>query len=206
MKKNKIIFVFFFVIILICISFYFDAEITKGVSLIRSSFLDNIFMGITFVSSEIIIFFFLTSIFLWQEHKRRWILPLWITLGVSALVGFLLKISIQRLRPFQEGIVSISSFLEASKFSLLNFSFPSGHSIIVFCAIPILSKEFPRLKYIWISFACLVAFSRVYFGVHFLSDVIAGGLIGYVLGMVILTAEKEHRFGEKIYKRFLGKN
>ncbi len=127
MKKNNIVLVFLFIIILIFVSFYFDAEIIKSVSLIRSSFLDNIFMGVAFVSSEIIIFFFLTSIFLWQEHKRRWILPLWITLGVSALIGFLLKISIQRLRPFQEGIVAISSFLEASKFSLLDFSFPSGH-------------------------------------------------------------------------------
>ncbi len=206
MEKNKIIFVFSSVIILVCISFYFDAEIIKSVSLIRSNFLDNILMGIAFVSSEIIIFFFLTSIFLWQEHKRRGILPLWITLGVSALIGFLLKISIQRLRPFQEGIVTISPFLEASNFSLLNFSFPSGHSIIAFCAIPILSKEFPRLKYVWISFACLVAFSRVYFGVHFLSDVIVGGLIGYVLGMVILTAEKEHKFGERIYKIIVRKN
>jgi len=205
MKKNRRIVIIALFVLLISLSLYFDSEIVKGFSLIRNSFLDNIFIGIVFISSEIIIFFFLTSILLWQEHKRRWILPLWVTLGVSALVGFLLKISIQRLRPFQAGIVSISSFLEANKFSLLDFSFPSGHSTIVFCAIPILSKEFPKLKYVWIGFAGLVAFSRVYFGIHFLSDVIAGGLIGYLIGTIIIKYEKENRFGERVYKRLFEK-
>ena len=100
MKKNRRIVIIALFVLLISLSLYFDSEIVKGFSLIRNSFLDNIFIGIVFISSEIIIFFFLTSILLWQEHKRRWILPLWVTLGVSALVGFLLKISIQKLKPF----------------------------------------------------------------------------------------------------------
>ena len=197
-KRNFLIAVI--VILAIIISFYFDSKIVEGVSLIRNNFLNDFFMGITFVSSEVIIFFFLTSLFLWREHKRRWILPLWLTLGLSVIFGFLLKIAVQRPRPFQTGIVSILPVLEESNYLVWNFSFPSFQAMLAFCAVPILAKEFPKFKYVWIIFAGLVAFSRIYFGLHFLSDVIAGGIIGYLLGIIVVKLEKEKKFGEKIMK------
>jgi undecaprenyl-diphosphatase len=131
--------------------------------------------------------------FLWSENKRKWILPLWLTLFLSAVVGFLLKITVQRPRPFIAGIVSTLPNLMEKSFTTWNFSFPSFQSMLVFCALPILIKEFPKLKYFWITFAVLVAFSRVYFGLHFLSDVIAGGLIGYIIGTIVIKYEKENR-------------
>jgi len=199
-KRNFLIAVI--VILAIIISFYFDSKIVEGVSLIRNNFLNDFFMGITFVSSEVIIFFFLTSLFLWREHKRRWILPLWLTLGLSVIFGFLLKIAVQRPRPFQTGIVSILPVLEESNYLVWNFSFPSFQAMLAFCAVPILAKEFPKFKYVWIVFAGLVAFSRIYFGLHFLSDVIAGGIIGYLLGVFIVKLEKEKKFGERIMKNW----
>lgn len=201
MKKRKGIIIFTLILLSILISLYFDSQIVKGISLIRIEFLNDIFMGLTFASSGIIIFFILTSLFLWREHKRRWILPLWFTLGISALVSFLLKIIVQRSRPFQLAIVSTLPILAKNSHLTWNLSFPSFQAMLAFCAIPILSKEFPRLKYVWIIFASLIAFSRVYFGLHFLSDVIAGGLIGYLIGAIIIKIEKENRFGEKVYKK-----
>jgi len=130
---------------------------------------------------------------------------LWITLGLSVAVSFLLKIAVQRQRPFQLGLVSVLPILEKASHEIWNSSFPSFQSMLVFCAVPILSKEFPKFKYVWISFACLVAFSRIYFGLHFLSDVIAGGLIGYLLGLVIVKAEERYKLGEKIWKRIFKK-
>ncbi len=199
--KERGILLFVLVVFTFFISLYFDAEISKAISLIRNGFFDEIFVGITFVSSEIIIFFFLTSLFLWNENKRRWIFPLWITLGASVIISFLLKISVSRLRPFQQGIVSTLPLLESASYLIWNFSFPSFQSMLVFCAVPILSKEFPKFKWFWIYFAIFVAFSRVYFGVHFLSDVIAGGLIGYLIGIAIVKLETEKKFGEKIWKK-----
>jgi len=112
-----------------------------------------------------------------------------------------LKIAIQRERPFQLGIVSLIQNLQSASFSTWNFSFPSFQSMLVFSAIPILSEQFPKFKKFWIGFAVLVAFSRVYFGVHFVSDIIAGGLIGYLIGMIIVKLEKENKFGQKIYNK-----
>lgn len=205
MKNKKIIILIAFFILIIFATLYFDSEIVKGISLIRNNFLNEIFLGLTFVSSEMIIFFFLTSLFLWQEHKRKWIFGLWFTLGLSAVVSFVLKFLIQRQRPFQLGIVSTLQILEKASYLSWNFSFPSFQAMLVFCAVPILSKEFRKFKYFWIIFASLIAFSRVYFGLHFLSDVLAGGLIGYLLGWFVIKLEKENKFGERIYKKVFGK-
>ncbi len=205
MKRNKKLVLFFLVIILGFVSFYFDSEIVSGISSIRNSMLDEFFLGINFLSSKIIIFFLLTGLFLWQANKRRWVLPLWITLGLSVVVSFLLKLSVQRQRPFQLGIVSVLPILEKASHLVWNFSFPSFRAMLVFCAIPILSKEFPKLKYVWVVFAVLVAFSRVYFGLHFMSDVIAGGLIGYLIGMFVVQYEEDKKFGEKIYNKIFRK-
>ncbi len=201
---KKILFAFGLLIFIILISLHFDSEIVKAISSLRSNFLDDFFKGVAFLSREIIIFLFLTVLFL-PKRKRKWILPLWVTLGLSAIISFLLKILIQKPRPFQQGIVSILPTLEKVSHSSWNFSFPSSHAMFVFCVLPILSKKSPKLKYIWIFFAALVAFSRVYFGLHFLSDVLAGGLIGYLIGMIIVKLEEEEKFGEKIYRKIFRK-
>lgn len=174
-----------FVVLLLLLAFKFDNRLVILISLIRNSTLDSFFMGITEVSSLLIVFLFLTLLFI-RENKRRWILPLWVTLAVNVVVGFLLKIIIQRQRPYQLGLVSVIDALVKNSHNVWDFSFPSFQAMMIFSAIPFLSKEFPKFKYIWVVFACLVAFSRVYFGLHFLSDVIAGGLIGYMIGYFIM--------------------
>ena len=183
------------------ISFYFDVRISQAFEDIRNYFLTDLFMGITYVSSGVIIFFILTSLFLWKENKRKWILPLWVTLGLSAIVSFLLKIAIQRPRPYQ--IEVVSTLLEGASHNIWNFSFPSFQAMLAFCAIPILSKEFPKLKNIWVIFAVLIAISRVYLGVHFMSDILIGGLIGYLLGVIIIKSEDKTKFWGKVYKKIL---
>jgi len=201
MKKNKIIFISMFFLLLIILSLYFDSVLVEIVSLMRNNFFDDFFNGITFFSSEIVIFIFFTGLFLLKKNSRKQILPLWLTIFLSVVVSFVLKIAIQRPRPFQLGLVSVLDSLEKNSHLIWNFAFPSFHAMLAFCVVPLLSKEFPKLKYIWLTFACLVALSRVYFGLHFLSDVIVGGLIGYLLGIIVIKIEKENRFGEKIYKK-----
>ena len=204
MKKKNIICICALVLISIISWLYFDFKLVQNISLIRTNFLNEVFLGLTFVSSEIIIFFFLTSLFLWQEHKRKWILPLWFSLGISAVVAFLLKVIVKRPRPFSLG-VSVLPVLQKASHLVWNFSFPSFHAMICFSAVPLLSKEFPKLKYAWIGFAILIAFSRIYFGLHFLSDVILGSVIGYLIGIFVIKLEDKAKFGEKIYLKIFKK-
>lgn len=187
------------------VSFYFDKDIVKFFSFFRNGFLDNFFFIITLVSSEVVVFFVLTSLFLWREKKRRWLIPLWASLGITAFVSFILKITVQRNRPFQLDLVSLIPRLQEASFSTWNWSFLSFQTALGFCAIPILSEQFPKLKKFWIIFAILIGVSRIYFGLHFASDVIAGGILGYLIGIIILKLEKEKYFGERIYEKVMKK-
>lgn len=201
MKNKNLAILFIALSFAVILSFIFDNLIVQNISKIRNGFLDEVFLGVTFVSSEIMIFFFLTTLFLWREHKRKWILPLWLTLFFSALLSFILKVMIQRARPFQLDLVSIPEMLISKSYEIWNFSFPSFQAMLVFSALPILSREFRKIKWIWVVFAILVAVSRVYFGLHFLSDVILGGILGYLMGMFVIGVEEKNKFGERIYNR-----
>ena len=204
MKKRVFVSIILIGIILTLVSFIYDSEIISFISLLRSFYLDYLFISIAFASQSIIIFFVLTSLFLWQEHKRKWIFPLWLTLTLSIIISYIVKVLIHRPRPFQAGVVSVLGlgvYLMKNSFLTWNFSFPSFQAMLVFSALPILDKEFPKFKYLWLIFACFVALSRVYFGLHYMSDVIAGAIIGYLLGALFVYIEGRYKLGEKIMKR-----
>jgi undecaprenyl-diphosphatase len=193
-------------IILIVFSIIFDAAIVKFIEGFRNSAFDYIFLSVTFASNVFIIFFFLTTLFLWNENKRRWIIPLWLAALFSALASFLLKILVRRQRPFESGVVSVLTILFSeiqAGFNSWNFSFPSFQAVLVFSAIPILNKEFKKFKYVWVIFAVLVAFSRVYFGVHYFSDVLIGAVIGYGIGYLMVLTEEKYGFGKRAIKRII---
>ncbi len=204
MRRNIFIVATAIFIVLTAMAYLYDAEIIKFVSSLRSGVLDYLLLSINFLGSEFIVFFFLTSLFLWQEHKRRWILPLWLSSFLSTAVSYLIKILIARPRPFQSGIVSVLQidfhFLK-DNFNTWNFSFPSFQAMLVFSALPFLGREFKKFRHVWIVFACLVAFSRVYFGVHYLSDVMAGAIIGYLIGYVLVVAEEKLSCGENLMRK-----
>ena len=98
------------------------------------------------------------------------------------------------------GIISAIGSVSA-RYLTWDFSFPSLHTMLAFSVVPFLDEEFPRFKYVWIALAVIIGFSRIYLGFHFASDVIAGGLLGYIIGVIIIKSEKEHEFLNKTYRK-----
>ena len=199
MDKKKGLVIWALVIVAIIISLFLDIIIVEGISKIRNALLDEIFLGLTFFISEITIFFILPSLFLLiNKDKRRWIIPLWLSLLVATIISSILKIAIGRPRPFQLGIIETIPELIKEVHYTWDFSFPSFQAMLPFAAVPILIKEFRKLKYFWIIFAALIAFSRLYFGVHFLSDIITGSAIGILVSSLIIKIENKHKYSERL--------
>ncbi|MGH9653672.1 MAG: phosphatase PAP2 family protein, partial [Bryobacteraceae bacterium] len=63
------------------------------------------------------------------------------------------------------------------------FSFPSGHTITAFAVAVAFGSFYPVLLPVLLFFALSIAASRILLGMHFLSDVVAGALIGMGLAL-----------------------
>ena len=67
-----------------------------------------------------------------------------------------------------------------------DLSFPSGHAATSFAAATVLARSVPRLAIPFYALAAAIAYSRVYVGVHYPLDVIAGALLGVGIATALL--------------------
>lgn len=65
------------------------------------------------------------------------------------------------------------------------FSFPSGHATVSFACATVLSLAVPRLTLPLFALATLIAFSRVYVGVHYPFDVLVGAVLGVAIAIAL---------------------
>lgn len=101
--------------------------------------------------------------------------------GVSAILSILLFVWLKRFarrpRPCQ-----IERHCWATLLPPDQFSFPSGHTMTAFAVAIPLMLFYPTLTIGLLFCALSIALSRILLGMHFLSDVLAGALIGTALG------------------------
>ena len=69
------------------------------------------------------------------------------------------------------------------------FSFPSSHATNIFAQAALFSYTYRKLTPVLIPLAVLVAYSRVYVGVHFPFDVLFGALLGIACTAVVLLSK-----------------
>ena len=72
-------------------------------------------------------------------------------------------------------------------------AFPSGHSAASFAVAAVLARYFPTVSWMWYGAASFIGFSRFLRGSHFPTDVIAGAVLGYLIGYVCARPYKEWR-------------
>lgn len=175
---------------------FFDYKISQSIIYLRSDFFDQFFIFITWLGSWPVIIFLVIclSILFCFYRKGNLMLPLFISVAGSGLMTIIIKYLVDRSRPG----VDIALYLEKLP------SFPSAHAALVFAFFGYLlylvwkfnynlTQRF-FLSFIFILIIILIGFSRLYLGVHFLSDVIAGYLIGlaWVLVAVYISQRKTY--------------
>ncbi len=112
------------------------------------------------------------------DYWKRELIILIVSILAAALLVFVVKLIVRRSRP--EG--------EWGKFYRRTdpHSFPSGHAVRAMMLAVILLGMSPLTGVLLLVWAPLVGLSRVAMGLHYLSDALAGMLLGIVIGVVVL--------------------
>jgi len=160
---------------------------------ISNPFLDSFFISITFFGSSI--FWIFLIFLLWFKRKSKASAYLIYAFILDTISLFTLKWLFLRPRPFE--------VFKGLKFQEPEFdmgpSFPSGHSERAFSGAVILGKIYKKFRIIFIILAFLVAFSRVYIGMHYPLDTLVGAINGIIIGSISTTLPVE-KFQKKLDK------
>ena len=169
-----------------------DQRISVWSATIRTDFFNNFFWAITQLGRIWVIGFLVAffSLFLWFSHRRYYLLGLYVSIIGSEILTITGKYAFARERP------SGAFYHEAL------YSFPSGHATLAIAffgfVLYTFFQETPSFRsklnlfFIALTLIFLIGMSRIYLGVHYVSDVWAGYLVG-AMWMVIGIALSEYQ-------------
>ena len=154
---------------------WLDEAVLKTINGFSSSFLDTLFVVVTQFAGVISIITLTIGLlsFLMLRHKNKKALIVGSTVAGAALLNIILKLIFERARPdlWDQLVVETS------------FSFPSGHAMISAALALSVIYIFWSTRYRWIAFwagslfILVIGFSRLYLGVHYPTDILAGWIV-----------------------------
>lgn len=165
------------------------------IALARTPLLTSFMRGVAFLGSVGFLFPF-NLLMIWRQYpkkgRRALLLPL-ATLSVW-LLNHLIKLTVGRARP-AIGAIAVERTL----------SFPSGHAMVnSFFVMALAFRHYKKIKNKWIFlpsglYILLMCFNRLYLGVHYPSDVLAGSSLGLLLQTIfsrLEEGESPRKYGE----------
>lgn len=196
MKKFFYLFVFLFFVDFIMVITGFSSSIDNSISLFFSVHnnvtFTNIFKAISFICSPKFMIVLNVLLFIFIIVKKKYKLFIIVLSSISSvIINNLVKIIVRRERPDYLRMVMEKSY-----------SFPSGHamiSVLFFGSIIYLVNKY-NLKYKKLitfslsTFVLLFGISRIYLGVHYLTDVVGGYLLGFIVLFLIIHLFERKKF------------
>jgi len=182
-----------------------DIRVANLLAIFRSAELTTVFSWITLLGKwqTILIFTMATILILWLWKKRSYIIPLLLSIAGSEVFTFIGKVVFHRPRP------NVAMYAEHS------FSFPSGHATIAiafygflaYCLIRNSKQWKYKINIFFISSITilLIGFSRLYLGVHYVSDVWGGYLAG-AIWLIVAISLSEYLLSKKQKKEIVSSN
>ena len=124
--------------------------------------------------------FWMPALIVWYfVFPDNWQIPFLIAQTINMLMVQVLKRAIKRERPeFGDHSMGVV------KFDI--HSFPSGHSARAGLIMVILPLIFPQWTILWIIYAFALMVSRLLLGLHYVSDILAGLLLGLLSALLLL--------------------
>ncbi len=174
-----------------------DIRITNLFFVFRTDALTKVFSWITLLGKSQVILGFvaITIALLWLWRKSYYILPLFIAVAGSEAFTYLGKLAFHRPRP------------EMAVYAEHSFSFPSGHATIAVAFYGFAGYLLMRFVQSWnrkvnIFFTTgliimAIGFSRLYLGVHYISDVWSGYLVGAIWLIIAISFSEWLGYQEK---------
>lgn len=148
---------------------------------LRSGFLTPIMKFFTHMGEVGAVWLIMAVLFIVVGKKYRLCgVNILLAIAVCFVINnLILKNLIARERPFFV-IENLMTIIEHPD----EFSFPSGHASSSFAAAYAITRG---VKKGWLAYilAALIAVSRIYFGVHYLTDILAGAIIGTLAAMAV---------------------
>lgn len=175
----------------------FDFNILNAIQQsMRCEFLDSFTLALSYVTTSGIIWVILgVTMLLFRKTRTSGIIML-ISLTVVFLAGdVLLKHLINRSRPFtvNPDVVLLIKSPSGS-------SFPSTHSGFASAVTTILFARNRIFGFIAAVMTFCIAFSRLYFYVHYPTDVFAGLMLGVLCALIILWLSKQINLKRKVLR------
>jgi undecaprenyl-diphosphatase len=155
----------------------FDRHAAAWVVHHRVDWLDWLFVALSRIGTSGLVWIVIALV-LFLRTRRPSALLVVATVLLADAVALAVKVLVDRPRPHLDPLVRVPT----------DWSFPSGHAATSFAGATMLAHFLPRRRLLLYALAVAIAFSRVYVGVHYPVDVLAGAALGTAVGWAGITS------------------
>jgi undecaprenyl-diphosphatase len=148
-----------------------------------SPFLDQVIPWLTYLGSHFAVILFIILGWI-LTRKRKVLRHLVLLYAIQSAIIYGLKFLIKRERPLF--FLDMASKLSKGPGEILDPSFPSAHAAYTFMMATLLGTWFPRYRFIFFVIAGFIGWTRIYLGLHYPTDVMVGGILGYGITRLFL--------------------
>ena len=157
-----------------------EADFLLALQNIRTPFMDGLMTFFSMLGHNGIFCLILGIVLIIIKKTRRSGAEVIIAMLLSFIISYLIvKNLAARVRPFET-----YDFLVPLGTAPKGWSFPSVHSTFVFATATVIFCNYKKISILALLIAVMVAFSRLYMGAHYPTDVLVGSVFGIIFALL----------------------
>lgn len=155
-----------------------DRRVQHWIVLHRTGWLDPVFEALTWIGTFGAVWIAIALVLALLRGRRGLFLSVVAAVALGQLASIAIKDGVDRHRPLLHAPLPLVHLPESA-------SFPSGHTTTAFAAATVIMLALPRAAAAALVLAAAIGYSRVYVGVHYPLDVLAGAVLGVGSGCAV---------------------